>query len=109
LNLIFWEIAMCYIPPLFQLGKVVATSTVMGLLPGAFLLKCLHRHILGDWGCVCEEDAENNNAGVRAGGRLLSAYALDETKPCEGFGGNTLWVITEGDRSVTTFLFPDEY
>jgi hypothetical protein len=63
----------------------------------------------GDWGAVCEEDAETNNAGVRGEGRLLSAYPIDETKPCKGFGENTLWVITEWDRSVTTFLFPDEY
>jgi hypothetical protein len=37
------------------------------------------------------------------------AYAIDPSKPCEGFGDNTLWIITEADRSVTTFLFPSEY
>jgi hypothetical protein len=36
-------------------------------------------------------------------------YPIDPAKPCEGFGDNTLWIITEGDRSVTTFLLPDEY
>jgi hypothetical protein len=30
-------------------------------------------------------------------------------KPCKGFGDNTLWIITEADRSATTFLLPDEY
>jgi hypothetical protein len=30
-------------------------------------------------------------------------------KPCKGFGDNCLWIITESDRSVTTFLLPDEY
>ena len=30
-------------------------------------------------------------------------------KPCTGFGENTIWIITEADRSVTTFLLPDEY
>jgi len=25
------------------------------------------------------------------------------------YGDNTLWIITESDRSVTTFLLPDEY
>jgi hypothetical protein len=24
-------------------------------------------------------------------------------------GDNTLWIITKADRSVTTFLLPDEY
>jgi hypothetical protein len=40
---------------------------------------------------------------------MLSAYALDVSKPCEGFGPNTLWIITEADRSVTTLLLPGEY
>ena len=43
-----------------------------------------------------------------AGFRILSAYAIDEAKPCKGFGENTLWIITEADRSVTTLL-PLEY
>ena len=96
-------------PPLFSLGKVVTTSTVAGLLSETYLLLCLKRHMHGDWGCVCEEDADTNNAAVREGSRLLSAYPIDETKPCKGFGENTLWIITEWDRSVTTFLLPNEY
>lgn len=95
--------------PLFSLGKVVATSTVANLLPQAYLIQCLGRHARGDWGCVCEEDAQTNEAGVCGNGRLFSAYPIDETKPCEGFGDNTLWIITEWDRSVTTFLLPNEY
>jgi hypothetical protein len=35
--------------------------------------------------------------------------AIDPTKPCKGFGDNTLWTITEGDRSATTFLLPSKY
>jgi len=27
----------------------------------------------------------------------------------KGFGDNTLWIITEADRSVTTFLLRSEY
>ncbi|SFU78640.1 type I restriction endonuclease subunit M [Nitrosospira multiformis] len=100
---------MYYTPPLFPLGKVVATSTVAGLVPQAHLMQCLRRHMMGDWGCVCEEDAKTNDEAVQAGFRILSAYAIDETRPCKGFGENTLWIITEADRSVTTFLFPDEY
>jgi hypothetical protein len=41
--------------------------------------------------------------------RVLSAYAIDESKPAKGYGDNCLWIITERDRSVTTFLLPDEY
>jgi hypothetical protein len=46
---------------------------------------------------------------VKAGPRILSAYPINETKPCKGYGDNTLWIITEADRSVTTFLLPEEY
>jgi hypothetical protein len=63
----------------------------------------------GDWGCVCAEDRETNDEAVRDGNRILSAYPIDEDKPCKGFGENTLWIITEWDRSVTTFLLPEEY
>jgi hypothetical protein len=58
---------------------------------------------------VCEEDWETNDAALKAGDRILSAYAIDLSLPCEGFGENTLWIITEADRSVTTFLLPKEY
>ena len=43
------------------------------------------------------------------GERVLSAYAIYESKPAKGYGDNCLWIITERDRSVTTFLLPDEY
>ena len=35
------------------------------------------------------------------GFRILSAYMLKT--------GVKIWIITEADRSVTTFLLPDEY
>jgi len=43
------------------------------------------------------------------GSRIPSSFAIDPTKPSKGFGENTLWIITESDRSVTTFLLPSEY
>ena len=97
------------VKPLFSLGDVVATRTVSDLLPHEYLMQCLSRHVQGDWGSVCEEDRATNHEAVQNGDRLLSAYPMDEAKPCEGFGDNTLWIITESDRSVTTFLFPNEY
>ena len=73
------------------------------------LLQCLTRHGQGDWGSVCVEDAATNNEALQEGLRILSAYPIDPAKPCKGFGDNTLWIITEADRSVTTFLLPEEY
>lgn len=94
---------------LFLPGQVVATSGALDKVEPVWMANCLARHMKGDWGVVCEEDAKNNNAGAHGRGRLFSAYPIDDTKPCEGFGDNTLWIITEWDRSVTTFLLPDEY
>jgi hypothetical protein len=95
--------------PRFELGQVVATPGATEACTPDYLRRCLARHLTGDWGCVCAEDAETNNAAVTAGDRILSAYPIDPAKPCEGFGKNTLWIITEADRSATTFLLPEEY
>ena len=70
---------------------------------------CLALHIRGDWGCVDEENRKTNFDALFSHERILSAYPIDPAKPCEGFGENTLWIITERDRSATTFLLPDEY
>ena len=89
--------------PLFHLGQTVATPAALDALiascesPALFL----DRHVRGDWGELCEEDREANNQAVIHGERILSAY---QTKQ-----GVKLWVITEANRSVTTFLLPDEY
>ncbi len=94
---------------LFSLGQIVSTPGALDACPLDYLLQCLLRHANGDWGNVCKEDAATNAEAVKAGFRILSAYPIDPAKPCEGFGENTLWIITEGDRSATTFLLPDEY
>lgn len=94
---------------LFPLGQVVSTPGALAACPTHYLEHCLYRHMHGDWGNVCKEDAASNTEAVSAGFRILSAYAIDPAKPCEGFGENTLWIITEADRSATTFLLPEEY
>lgn len=92
------------LPPRFALGRVVST-------PGALLrliesdsdaFGIIQRHSRGDWGDLTPDDAEDNNAALIEGTRLLSAYELPD-------GGGRVWVITEADRSVTTLLLPEEY
>ena len=61
----------------------------------------LSRHVTGDWGTVGDEDKKLNDAAVKDGTRILSAYQTS--------AGEKLWVITEADRSSTTILLPDEY
>ena len=97
------------LPPLFDLGSIVATPGALAACSPEHLQACLARHRCGDWGAVCAEDRKSNFAALFVGNRILSAYPIDPSQPCEGFGDNTLWIITEADRSATTFLLPDEY
>jgi len=60
----------------------------------------LRRHASGDWGDV--SDPEQNDHALQHGGRLLSVYEINES-------GETIWILTEADRSATTFLLPSEY
>jgi hypothetical protein len=86
-------------PPLFQLGAVVATPGAIDL--GVDLLPYLRRHVSGDWGELDEHDRGENDLAVKLGNlRILSAYTTPAGK---------IWIITEADRSATTFLLPDEY
>lgn len=92
----------------FDIGHVVATPGALEALArnNTSGIQYLRRHATGDWGIVCEEDKQANQAALETGARLLSAYLLpDETK---------LWIITEatddhGNRAATTLLLPDEY
>jgi hypothetical protein len=95
--------------PRFTLGTIAGTQAALAVCPAGYLTQCLTRHTRGDWGSVCAEDAASNDEAVTHGFRILSAYPIDPAKPSKGFGENTLWIITEADRSATTFLLPDEY
>jgi hypothetical protein len=59
------------------------------------------RHVGGDWGEVCPEDASANDEARMTGERLLSSYRLRS--------GTRIWIITEADRSSTCILLPEEY
>jgi hypothetical protein len=74
---------------------------------GDSMLELLQRHLRGDWGVVCPEDAEANNRSLQDGSRLLSAYLLKD-------GKTKVWLITEaedddGHRAATTGILPSEY
>lgn len=87
----------------FSTGSVYITPgaqeqfTASGDDPLAFLV----RHLAGDWGVVNAEDRHANEFSLLRGYRLLSSYTLST--------GVKFWIITEADRSATTFLLPDEY
>ena len=84
------------------LGRVVATPGALRVLAevGEDPLPYLVRHASGDWGDVDRYDRKENELSLEHGWRIVSSYAVGE---------NTVWVITEADRSVTTILLPEEY
>lgn len=94
------------VQPLFELGRIVVTPGAQEACPTVFMQKCLARHVTGDWGCVCRQDALQNCPSD--GYSLFSAYVIDRSKPSTGYGENTLWITTSADRSVTTLHLPRE-
>jgi len=87
--------------PKFVLGSIVSTPGALELKEeGLDLFALLKRHAQGDWGDLCKEDKAENEFSLRNGFRLFSSYDTEFGK---------LWIITEADRSVTTFLLPSEY
>jgi hypothetical protein len=94
---------------LFELGEVVATPGLLAEMQkhteGSLETLCaqyLDRHASGDWGELCAEDKAANDRAVIEGSRIFSAYLLPDNQ-------TKFWLITEADRSVTTFLLPSEY
>lgn len=87
---------------LFPFGSIVSTPGVVDLVfnKGVNLFPLLERHLSGDWGDLDEQDKKENELSVKEGFRILSAYETE---------GGKIWIITEADRSVTTFLLPSEY
>jgi hypothetical protein len=88
----------------FPLGVLMQTPGSKQVDFGHIMM-CLAKHAAGDWGVVDAADKAANNAALRDGDRLLSAYLIDEQKPELG----KFWIITEADRSLTTVLLPEEY
>ncbi|WP_230971730.1 hypothetical protein [Nitrogeniibacter aestuarii] len=93
----------------FELGQVVATRAFDALLaqhPHLFN-DTIARHVTGDWGDVCSSDWKRNDAALARGERLVSMYLIDPALPPDS--NNLFYIVTEHDRSVTTFMRHDEY
>src|SRR5712692_312127 len=87
----------------FEPGQIVATPGAFDALraSGDDPLNYLTKHLAGDWGEVDPVDRRENELSVIHGFRILSSYTTSK--------GTRFWIITEADRSVTTFLLPEEY
>ena len=90
-----------FVSPKFLLGKLTATPNALEHLTENDILEALRRHLAGDWGEVDREDKATNDAALLQGTRLLSVYSSSS--------GTKFWIITEGDRSATTILLPEDY
>jgi hypothetical protein len=94
----------------FNLGTIVITQGADQLLrqlsvePESLII----RHMTGDWGDVCAEDAAQNErySKPEVKGMILSSYEFTELNPLHN---NKIWVITDAGHEVTTILMPDEY
>jgi hypothetical protein len=87
----------------FELGAVVATPGALEVIreAGQSPADFLKRHATGDWGDLDEHDHQTNATALSDGSRLLSSYKTVK--------GETIWVITEADRSSTCLLLPSDY
>jgi hypothetical protein len=89
--------------PRFRAGRILATPAALEAIADAKVLifELLIRHLRGDWGNLAESDRQQNELSIEAGLRILSSYVLPNQQ--------TVWLITEWDRSATTFLLPGDY
>ena len=95
--------------PKFKLGKTVITPGAIDALKNSNQLPeiFLKKHLYGDWGDICKEDADLNNEAIAHEGnidkqmRVMSVYKTSRNQ--------TVWIITEWTREVTTLLLPSEY
>jgi hypothetical protein len=85
----------------FEIGRLYSTQGARDVMQQFELVTFLQQHAQGDWGNCCEEDWNRNDEALLYGGRILSVYFTQ--------GGEKIWLITEADRSMTTFLLPSEY
>ena len=86
---------------IFPMGRLLITPGAQAILSADEIALMLSRHQKGDWGIISDQDKEENELSLQQGWRLMSAY--------RAVSGETIWVITEADRSATTVLLPDEY
>lgn len=89
--------------PKFELGQVCATPGALEALEesGEAADTFILRHHTGDWGDVCEDDAEANEKALQVALRIFSVYHTKD--------GVKLYVISEADRSTTTILLASDY
>lgn len=90
------------------LGRTVTTRGVAELVGRhPWLLSALRvwlgKHARGECHHQSEDDRRANAWAIRDGERVFTSWGTGIAD------APTIWVITEADRAVTTFLLPSEY
>jgi hypothetical protein len=86
----------------FALGRIMITPDAgdhcskFNVNPSSLI----DRHVRGDWSELSADDVTQNTLAIHTKQRILSSFESH----CE-----TIYVITEWDRSVTTILLASEY
>lgn len=89
--------------PRFRLGELVTTPGALDLLDraGVNATELLTRHERGDWGVARPREVMQNRRALRKGGALTSVFEVGDKH-------ETLLIVTEVDRCITTLLLPQE-
>ena len=89
---------------LFELGQVIGTPAAIKARtlcrddPQVYL----DRHLAGDWGDIPSDHCKANDSSVKNQSGIFSIYLLKDNV-------TKIWIMTEGDRSVTNILLPVDY
>jgi hypothetical protein len=116
------QAVIIHTPAKFSLGQCFATPNAIAILEktGFSAGYLINRHIQGDWGDICKEDAELNEMALQDGSRIISVYRMvSDEKLKSTLRSNrsellTIWLITDavneyGVRYCTTLLSPEDY
>ncbi len=89
--------------PRFQHGRVFMTECIVILARAGRgdILKCLERHLAGDWGDVSDARKEMNDAALERPGLIVSRYPVTPTQQ--------MVILTNEDRSLTKLMLLNEF
>lgn len=87
--------------PRFPLGRIRVTCKAMAMLTFADALNGLRSHANGEWGLLMQEDWWENELSLAHGHEVTSIHLASN--------GKRFWIVTTGDRSLTTIMLPSDH
>ena len=94
-----------------HIGQVTASEAIVQEISETedfqvFCMSCVRRHRSGDWGDIARDDWVANNRAARNGERVISEYLIPDIFRI-GYADRIV-VSTNGERTETSILFPDD-